>query len=69
MPPVVATAPLAPETVERLRAAFRAAGDEQSLAPQRRTLLLERFVLASPEDYAVTRARAQAVEREGTQWP
>lgn len=69
MPPLVATAPLAHSTVERIRAAFLAVETEPSLAPAREALLLDRFVVPDPEVYRVQREHAEAVEHCGTVWP
>jgi ABC-type phosphate/phosphonate transport system substrate-binding protein len=69
MPPIVATAALGAEEVERLRAAFLAVADEQSLGQARATLLLERFVVPEPTAYEMTKQRAQCVEAGAPDWP
>jgi ABC-type phosphate/phosphonate transport system substrate-binding protein len=51
MPPLVATAPLQGDELERLRAALVAAGGEPGLAAQREVLLLAGFVVPEPSDY------------------
>lgn len=53
VPPLVATAPLEPAELGRLRAVFQEAGREAALAPQRATLLLAGFVLPESSDYDV----------------
>jgi len=69
IPPVVATAVLAPATVERLRAAFLAVADERSLARARAALLLDSFVVPEPAVYELQRQRAKAVEAGAPDWP
>ncbi len=69
MPPLIATAPLKKEEVERIRAAFSAVHQEPSLDEARRNLLLERFVVPDLSVYDETRRRAERVEREGEPWP
>jgi ABC-type phosphate/phosphonate transport system substrate-binding protein len=68
MPPLVATASLTGEQVERLRGAFRRAHEESSLAPALKTLLVERFVVPELSVYDETRRRAERVEQE-EEWP
>ena len=69
MPPLIATAPLEPDEVERLRGAFRKAHEEPSLDEARKALLVERFVVPDLSVYGETRRRAERVEREGEPWP
>jgi len=69
MPPIVATAALGAEDVERLRAAFVAVADERSLERARATLLLDRFVVPDPAVYEATKRRAHAVEAGAPDWP
>ena len=68
MPPLVATANLAGDSVARIRRAFLAVHEEPSLAAARKTLLLERFVVPEPAVYRVQRERAEEVERSAA-WP
>jgi ABC-type phosphate/phosphonate transport system substrate-binding protein len=68
MPPLVATASLTSEQVERLRGAFRRAHEEPSLAPALKTLLVERFVVPDLSVYDETRRRAERVDKEA-EWP
>jgi ABC-type phosphate/phosphonate transport system substrate-binding protein len=68
MPPVVATAPLATETVDRLRAAFLAVEHAPELSAQRATLLLARFVVPQPADFEVQRTRAAMVDSLPERW-
>lgn len=51
IPPLVATAPLTPGEIERLRAAFVAVRDEPVLAAQRGALLLAGFAVLAESDY------------------
>jgi len=68
MPPLIATAPLLPEQIERLRSAFRKVHEERSLDEARKTLLVERFVTPDLAVYGETRRRAERVEKEAA-WP
>ena len=68
MPPIVATAPIAPAAVAALRAAFLAAGDAPDLAAVRATLLLARFIVPSAGDFDVQRRRAAAIDAAGDRW-
>lgn len=68
MPPVVATAPLSAEAVERLRATFLAVAGAPELEAARKTLLLERFILPSPSDFEVQRQRAAIVDALPERW-
>ncbi len=52
IPPLIATAALAAPVVERLRAALTDAGRTPDLAAQRERLLLARFSVPDPADYA-----------------
>lgn len=69
MPPLVATAPLEADVVDRLRAAFLAASDEPALAGTRATLLLERFIVPELSSFDTLRERALLVERDDEHWP
>lgn len=69
MPPLVATAPLAAEQIERLRGAFFALHQERSLDEARKVLLVERFVVPGLSVYDETKRRAERVEKEGEPWP
>ena len=51
VPPLVATAPLARDEVERLRSALVAVGGEPTLAMQREVLLLSGFSVPEASDY------------------
>ena len=53
IPPLVATAALAPDEVQRLRDAFLRVGAAPALAPQREILLLAGFGLPESSDYDV----------------
>ena len=53
IPPFVATATLEPAALERLRAAFREAGREPSLAAARDAVLVADFVVPDPAAYDV----------------
>jgi ABC-type phosphate/phosphonate transport system substrate-binding protein len=68
MPPLIATAPLKPDKVDRLRNAFLAAHQERSLDDARRAVLVERFVVPDLAVYDETRRRAERVEKEAA-WP
>jgi len=69
MPPLVATAPMKKEEVERIRAAFLNVHREPSLDEARQALLVERFVVPELRVYDKTKRRAERVEREGEPWP
>lgn len=69
MPPLVATAPIADESVERMRNAFLSVHEQSSLAKAREALLLDRFVVPDPSVYRVQRERASKVESSGVAWP
>jgi ABC-type phosphate/phosphonate transport system substrate-binding protein len=64
IPPLVATAPLDPATLARVRDALFAVAGEPSLAEARKRLLLERFAAAEPGDYDVLRERARKMSPE-----
>lgn len=66
MPPLVATASLSSEKVEKLREAFRRAHEEASLPLK--DILVERFVVPELSAYDETRRRAERVE-EAEPWP
>ncbi len=68
MPPLVATGALAPALLAALREAFLAVEHEPVLREARATLLLRRFALPVPEDYAPLRERALAIEKSGEDW-
>jgi ABC-type phosphate/phosphonate transport system substrate-binding protein len=68
MPPLVATANIDDGTLARLRDAFLAVEHAAELAQQREALLLRRFVVPSPGDYDLTKARAQKVESSEEVW-
>jgi ABC-type phosphate/phosphonate transport system substrate-binding protein len=68
MPPLVATASLSDQEVERLRSAFRHAHEAPALATSLKTLLIERFVVPELSAYDETRRRAERVEQE-PEWP
>lgn len=69
MPPLIATAPIADESIERMRKAFLSVHEQASLAAARETLLLERFVIPAPAVYGIQRERAGEVERSAVAWP
>jgi len=69
MPPLIATAPLKAEEVERLRNAFRKVHEERSLDEAREALLVERFVVPDLSVYDEAKRRAERVEREAEPWP
>jgi ABC-type phosphate/phosphonate transport system substrate-binding protein len=66
MPPLVATAPLKENQVEKLRTAFLRAHEEPSLPLK--TILVERFVVPHLSVYDETRRRAERVE-QCEEWP
>jgi ABC-type phosphate/phosphonate transport system substrate-binding protein len=68
MPPLVATAPLKPVEVERLRSAFLEVHEEGSLHKAREALLIQRFVVPDLSVYDETRRRAERVE-QAEEWP
>jgi ABC-type phosphate/phosphonate transport system substrate-binding protein len=68
MPPLVATASLKEEQVDKLRAAFLRSHQEPSLSLPLKTLLVERFVVPDISVYDETKRRAERVEQE-PQWP
>ena len=68
MPPFVATAPLPPEAVQNLQAAFAQASAMPDLQPLRDTLRLAKFVVPEPEDYETFHARSAASERYPDAW-
>jgi ABC-type phosphate/phosphonate transport system substrate-binding protein len=68
IPPLVATAPLAPGDLERLRAALVAAGEEPGLAAQREALLLSGFVVPEPSDYDALAGPLAAARRDPHVW-
>ncbi|MFM9883466.1 MAG: phosphate/phosphite/phosphonate ABC transporter substrate-binding protein [Burkholderiales bacterium] len=63
MPPLVATAPIDPPALERLRGAFLDAHREGSLDAARAALLIDHFVVPDLAAYSETRRRAERVER------
>jgi ABC-type phosphate/phosphonate transport system substrate-binding protein len=68
MPPLIATAPLKSDEVERLRNAFRRVHEEKSLDAARQALLVEKFVVPELSVYDETKRRAERVEKEAA-WP
>jgi ABC-type phosphate/phosphonate transport system substrate-binding protein len=68
MPPLVATAPLTQEQIDRLRKSFMQVHEEAVLEKPRRALLVERFVVPDISVYEETRRRAERVEQAG-EWP
>lgn len=68
MPPLVATAALDPALLESLQRAFLAVENEPTLTRVRSLLLLKRFALPQPADYAPVRERALAIEAAGPAW-
>jgi len=68
MPPFVATASLDASTVERLRAAFRAAGAAPELAIPREALLLSGFETPDPAAYNVFHSLHAVSERRAGVW-
>jgi ABC-type phosphate/phosphonate transport system substrate-binding protein len=68
MPPLVATAPLTQEQIDRLRKSFMQVHEEAALEKPRRALLVERFVVPDISVYEETRRRAERVEQAG-EWP
>ena len=68
MPPVIATAALAPAAIDAVRAAFLAVESAPELAATRATLLLDRFIVPAATDFDVQRARAAQVDAAGKHW-
>ena len=68
MPPLIATATLDHDTVDRLRNAFAAVGEAPELAQVRATLLLKRFAHPAPADYDVFRGILESAERYAEVW-
>ena len=68
MPPLVATAPLKPGEVEKLRHAFLNVRNEKSLDGPRKALLVERFAVPDISVYDETKRRAERVE-QAEEWP
>lgn len=68
IPPFVATAPVAPADLARLRAALEAVARAPELAEQRATLLLERFAAPSEADYEVIRPILDDAARYPDTW-
>jgi ABC-type phosphate/phosphonate transport system substrate-binding protein len=68
IPPFVATAPLAPDAVQNLQAAFVQAGAAPELQALRDTLRLAKFVVPDLADYETFHTRAAASERYPDAW-
>ena len=68
MPPLVATARLAPTQLEALRGAFVDVRKEKALDEARRTLLIDRFGVPELKVYDETKRRAERVEKAPA-WP
>jgi len=68
MPPLVATAPLKPDQLGRIRNAFLEVHKEASLDEAREALLVERFVVPDISVYDETKRRAQRVD-QAEEWP
>lgn len=68
MPPLIATAPLKAEEVERVRGSFKRVHEEKSLDDARKALLVERFVVPELSVYDETKRRAHVVEQL-PEWP
>lgn len=68
MPPLIATAPLEPDVLHRLRSAFAAVGEAAELEPARATLLLRRFALPEPASYDVFHSIAESAEQFAGVW-
>jgi ABC-type phosphate/phosphonate transport system substrate-binding protein len=68
MPPLIATAALAPEKIRALRDGFSRVHEEKSLDQARKALLVERFVTPDLSVYDETKRRAERVEKEAA-WP
>jgi ABC-type phosphate/phosphonate transport system substrate-binding protein len=69
MPPIVATAALAPDAVARLRDAFVAVEHESSLADARAAVHVARFVVPDAASFTMLRERAELVEHARPDWP
>jgi len=68
MPPLIATAPLDPDTLGRMRAAFAAVADAPELSTAREALLLRRFALPEPSSYDVFHGVLESAERHAGVW-
>jgi len=68
MPPLIATAALAPEKVRALRDGFSRVHEEKTLDQARKALLIDRFVVPDLAVYDETKRRAERVEKEAA-WP
>jgi ABC-type phosphate/phosphonate transport system substrate-binding protein len=68
MPAVIATAPMAPSEVTRMRDAFKAAIATAELAAEREALLLADFLVPDAAVYQVQRDRAVMVDT-APEWP
>jgi ABC-type phosphate/phosphonate transport system substrate-binding protein len=68
IPPFVATAPLLPDAVQNLQAAFAQASAAPDLQPLRDTLRLAKFVVPELEDYETFHARSAASDRYPDAW-
>ncbi|MBV8745424.1 MAG: PhnD/SsuA/transferrin family substrate-binding protein [Xanthobacteraceae bacterium] len=68
IPPFVATAPLAPDAVRNLQAAFAQANAAAELQPLRATLRLAKLVVPELADYETFHARSAASERYPDAW-
>jgi len=68
IPLFVATAPIEPELVGKLQAAFRAAIHAEALKAERDMLLLADFVIPTREPYDALRQRAEAAESYPDAW-
>jgi ABC-type phosphate/phosphonate transport system substrate-binding protein len=68
IPPLVATAALAPDVLDALRAAFADAGGAAELVVERATLLLAGFVAPQQADYAMFEGVADASRRFPEIW-
>jgi ABC-type phosphate/phosphonate transport system substrate-binding protein len=68
MPPLIATAALAPEKIQDMRNAFLRVHQEPSLDQARKALLVERFVVPELAVYDETKRRAYRVE-QAPEWP
>jgi ABC-type phosphate/phosphonate transport system substrate-binding protein len=68
MPPLIATARLAPGKIQSLRDGFSRVHEEKSLDRARAVLLVERFVVPDLAVYDETKRRAKRVEKEQA-WP
>ena len=68
MPAIIATAPMAPPEVTRMRDAFKAAIATADLAAEREALLLADFLVPDATVYQVQRDRAVMVDA-ASEWP